>query len=127
MSVAIGTGTTVSGSGSGGAGGGVADGGAAGAGDASAAPTFTQLYQTVFAVSCAGTQCHNPGAHSGISVASESAAYGSLSSRVTPGNVSASSLYTIVKSGRMPPTDPKLTSAQLSEIAAWISAGAPND
>jgi hypothetical protein len=50
-----------------------------------------------------------------------------MSMRVTPGDVNDSSLYTILQSGRMPPTNPKLTSTQLAEIAAWITAGAPND
>ncbi|MES1209789.1 MAG: hypothetical protein ABUS79_27965, partial [Pseudomonadota bacterium] len=57
-----------------GAGGGRATGGATGGGGAmggggSAAPTFTQVYQTILSVSCSGSQCHNPGTKSGISFA----------------------------------------------------------
>lgn len=102
-----------------------ATGGTTGAGGA-AAPTFTQLYQQIFSVSCAGSQCHSPGTQGGVSFASQSSAYSAVKSRVTAGNASGSSLYSLVNGGRMPPGN-KLPAAQIQQIAAWINAGALNN
>ncbi|MFL5308461.1 MAG: hypothetical protein ACJ8F1_24835 [Polyangia bacterium] len=111
-----------------GSGGTRATGGTTGNGGAggSAAPTFTQIYQTILSVSCSGSQCHSPGTQGGVSFASQSSAYSAVHSRVVAGNANGSSLYTLVNGGRMPPGG-KLPAAQLSMIAAWINAGAPNN
>ncbi len=105
-----------------------ATGGTTGSGGAggSGAPTFTQIYQTILSASCAGSQCHSPGTQGGVSFASQSSAYSAVHSRVVAGNANGSSLYTLVNGGRMPPGG-KLPAAQLSMIAAWINAGAPNN
>ncbi len=100
-------------------------GGSTGAGGA-AAPTFTQIYKTILSVSCAGSQCHSPGTQGRVSFASQSSAYSALKSRVVAGNASGSSFYTLVNGGRMPPGN-KLPAAQISQIAAWINAGALNN
>lgn len=52
--------------------------------------------------------------------------YNGLLSWVTPGNPGASTLYTDIQSGRMPPNG-TISSAKLNAIQAWISAGAPNN
>ncbi len=105
-----------------GTGGARATGGAGG----SAAPTFTQVYQTILSVSCTGSQCHSPGSQGGVSFSSQSTAYSSVKGRVVAGNASGSSLYTLVNGGRMPPGN-KLPAAQISLLAAWINAGALNN
>lgn len=102
-------------------------GGTTGAGGAGgSAPTFTQIYQTILTVSCSGSACHNPGSQKGVSFASQSSAYSAVKSRVTVGNGTGSSFYKLVNGGGMPPGG-KLSSSQLSEIAAWINAGALNN
>jgi hypothetical protein len=106
-------------------GGATGSGGSTGAGG-SAAPTFTQVYQMILSVSCTGSQCHSPGTQGGVSFASQSSAYSASKSRVTAGNASGSSLYTLVNGGRMPPNG-KLPAAQISLLAAWINAGALNN
>ncbi len=95
--------------------------------DAGAVPTFSAIYQGILLVSCSGSQCHNPGSRHGVSFASQSSAYPAVFSRVMPGNANGSSLYGLLSAGVMPPSDRKLAPAQLSEIAAWIDAGASND
>lgn len=77
-------------------------------------------------VSCAGSSCHNPGSQRGVSFASQSSAYSAVKSRVTPGNATGSSFYSLVNGGGMPPGG-KLSSSQLSLLASWINAGALNN
>ena len=101
-------------------------GGTGAGGAAGSAATFTQVYQMVISVSCTGSQCHNPGSQSGVSFSSQSNAYSAVKSRVVAGNATGSSFYTTVNTGRMPPGG-KLSSSQLSMIAAWINAGALNN
>ena len=112
-------------SGTGGRGGGA--GGSSAGGTGGAAPTFTQIYDNILVVSCGGTQCHNPGSQKGVSFASQSSAYSSVSKLVTPGNGAGSSFYQTVNSGAMPPGGPKLSAANLALIQAWINAGALNN
>lgn len=80
----------------------------------------------ILSASCTGSQCHSPGTQGGVSFASQSSAYSAAKSRVTAGNASGSSLYTLVNGGRMPPGG-KLPAAQISLLAAWINAGALNN
>ncbi|HZL16861.1 MAG TPA: hypothetical protein VFG23_03840, partial [Polyangia bacterium] len=112
-------------SGTGGRGGG--GGGSSAGGTGGAAPTFTQIYDNILVVSCGGNQCHNPGSQKGVSFASQSSAYNSVSKLVTPGNGAGSSFYQTVNSGAMPPGGPKLSAANLALIQAWINAGALNN
>jgi len=110
-----------------GTGGSKATGGTSGSGGSGGtAPTFTQIYQQILTVSCAGSQCHNPGSQSGVSFSSQSTAYNSVKSRVTAGNATGSSFYSTVNSGKMPPGG-KLPASQLQMIADWINAGAMNN
>jgi hypothetical protein len=106
--------TGTGGSGSGGAGG-------------SAAPTFSQLYTSVFVVYCSDSNCHNPGNQKNVSFASQSGAYSAVKSRVSAGNGAGSSFYMTVNSGSMPPGGPKLSAANLALLKAWIDAGALNN
>jgi hypothetical protein len=112
-------------SGTGGRGGG--GGGSSAGGTGGAAPTFTQIYDNILVVSCGGSQCHNPGSQKGVSFASQSSAYSSVSKLVTPGNGAGSSFYQTVNSGAMPPGGSKLSAANLALIQAWINAGALNN
>lgn len=80
---------------------------------ASAAPTFTQLKTSIFAVSC--NSCHS------------FSNYNNVIAYVTPGNAANSDLYTQVNTGLMPRGPTKLTSAQIKSIYDWIQAGAKNN
>jgi hypothetical protein len=107
--------------------GGTTGAGGTGAGGAGgSAPTFTEVYQMILSVSCTGSQCHNPGSQGGVSMSSQSTAYSSLKNRVSAGNATGSTLYTLVNNGSMPPGK-KLSSSQISMIADWINAGALNN
>jgi hypothetical protein len=108
----------------GGAGSGSPDGGTA---DGGTAATFTDIYTNILVPHCSGSQCHNPGSQKGISFASQSTGYTAVKNRVTPGNGAGSSFYSTVNSGSMPPGGPKLSSADLAKIKAWIDAGALNN
>ena len=111
-----------------GTGGSIGSGGKGGSGAGGApAPTFSQIYTTILTPSCSGSQCHNPGSQRGITFASQSSAYSSVKGLVTAGNASGSSFYVTVNSGQMPPGGPKLSTAALQMLAAWINAGALND
>ena len=111
-----------------GSGGSIGSGGKGGSGAGGApAPTFSQIYTTILTASCSGSQCHNPGSQRGITFASQSSAYSSVKGLVTAGNASGSSFYVTVNSGQMPPGGPKLSTAALQMIAAWINAGALNN
>ena len=92
--------------------------------DGGSAPTFTQVYKSVLTAYCGGSACHNPGSEHGISFASQSSAYGVVSTRVIPGDGEGSSFYYTVHSGKMPPGGPKLSPTNLAMIRAWIDAGA---
>lgn len=90
--------------------------------------TFSQLYNTIFVVSCSGGDCHNPGSHGGVSFFTENNGYASLQSQVRPGDARGSRLYQLLLNGQMPPPpNPALPATQLALIASWIDAGAPND
>jgi hypothetical protein len=95
--------------------------------DGGSPPTFTQLYNDILIVSCAGGACHDPGSQKGIAFASQSSAYSAVRNRVTPGNGEGSSFFFTVNSGTMPPGGPKLSAASLALIRAWIDAGALDD
>jgi hypothetical protein len=103
-------------------------GGTTGSGGAGgAAPTFTQIYNPILIVYCAGTQCHDPGSQKGVAFSTQSGAYSSIKSLVMPGNGASSSFYKTVDGGSMPPGGPKLSATNLALIKAWIDAGALNN
>jgi hypothetical protein len=124
----LGTGGTGAKGGTTGTGGLTGSGGTTGTGGAGgAAPTFTQIYTQILVVYCAGTQCHDPGSQHNVAFSTQSGAYSSVKSLVTPGNATNSSFYKTVNGGSMPPGGPKLSAANLALIAAWINAGALNN
>ena len=124
----LGTGGTGAKGGTTGTGGLTGSGGATGSGGTGgAAPTFTQIYTQILVVYCAGSQCHDPGSQKGVAFSTQSGAYSSIKSLVTPGNGANSSFYKTVNSGSMPPGGPKLSAANLALIEAWINAGALNN
>jgi hypothetical protein len=111
-----------------GSGGTTGGGGTTGAGlDAAAAPTFTEIYNTILTAHCFGSSCHSPGSAGNVSFASQASAYSAVKSRVTAGNGAGSNFYATVNNGVMPPGGPKLSAANLALIKAWIDAGALND
>jgi hypothetical protein len=72
------------------------------AGHGGAAPTFTQVYDGILLVYCAGSTCHSPGSAHSVSFASKSSAYTAVRNPSTPGNSAGSRSYTLVNTGRMP-------------------------
>ncbi|HZL20342.1 MAG TPA: hypothetical protein VFG23_21595, partial [Polyangia bacterium] len=111
-----------------GSGGTVGSGGVTGTGGAGGmAPTFTQIYNQILIVYCAGSNCHDPGSQKGVGFSTQSAAYSSVNLLVTPGNGAGSSFYKTVNGGSMPPGGPKLSAVNLALIKAWIDAGALNN
>jgi hypothetical protein len=106
--------------------------GAAPAPTATAAPTWTELYRSLFdnpsyPSSCTGSACHDPGSQKGINFASPAIGYQSLQHRIVAGAPSSSNLYLVLESGYMPLGRPKMPAADLDRVRAWIAAGAPND
>ena len=85
-----------------------------------AAPTFTELQSSIFNVYCTG--CHN-----GTDGMTNFSKYSGVAAQVTAGDASNSALYTMVSSGQMPQGGPTLPSNLVSQVQAWINAGAKND
>jgi hypothetical protein len=83
------------------------------------APTYTQLESDILSPIC--SSCH--GGSGGLFVL----VYSSISTFVTPGNPSGSTLYQEVSSNAMPQGGPPLSATQKQEISDWISAGALNN
>jgi hypothetical protein len=106
---------------------GAADTGRRAVGDGGPTLGFSDLFATIFLPSCAGGDCHAPGARGDVSVLTELNAFNSLVRFVVPRNSAGSQLFTVLASGRMPPNGPRLSSSELADIAAWIDAGALND
>jgi hypothetical protein len=106
-----------------------ADGGVA---DAGAAPTFTELYTTIFnntayASNCAGGACHNPGTQKGLDFSTKAKGYTTALAKIKVGNPTGSQLVSQLASGSMPKTRPRMPAADQAKISAWIAAGAPNN
>jgi hypothetical protein len=104
-----------------------ADGGRRTAVDGGPTLGFSDLFATIFLPTCAGGDCHNPGARGDVSVLTELNAYNSLVRFVVPGDSAGSKLYKLLAAGKMPPDGPRLSSSELAAIAAWIDAGALNN
>jgi hypothetical protein len=73
--------------------------------------------------------CHGIGNSAGLKLDSfETVSLGATSGAVIqPGAPDQSKLYTAVSSNRMPPANPKLTTAEKAIIRAWIFQGAKNE
>jgi hypothetical protein len=113
---------------------------AANAPDGGAAPTFTELWTSIFgtpamqASSCAGAACHNPGVKDMLNFSSKEMAYASLTRArgpVVKGSPTTSKLMTRLTSTtaaqRMPLGKPALSKELIDKVRAWIMAGANND
>lgn len=88
---------------------------------AGAANTYTYVRTNVLVPNC--VFCHNSGfALGGVSFAD----YNATVSRISKGNSANSRLYTVIQSGRMPPSGP-MPAGQLAAIKAWIDAGGLNN
>jgi len=145
------TGSGGSGGGTAGSGGSVPDGGTGdrpndrggtdtgGTDGPAAAPTFTELYDTIFSLpaamspsSCAGALCHNPGKQDMIDLSTKARAYATLVPRtVIARNPAGSALIRRLESTnvmqRMPLNKPALSAATIAKVRAWIMAGALNN
>ena len=86
------------------------------------AATFTQVNQQILQPSC--VSCHSGGQSPDLSSYS---GFATNTAYVVPGNAGSSLIYTITASGQMPLNGGALSSSQLSLLASWIDAGAPND
>lgn len=96
--------------------------------------TFASIYSEILTAKCAGGICHDTEAPNGVDFRSPEAAFESLSSRVVPGDPSASTLWKhlnpelctddclVMPLGRSP-----LPSTDLDRIHAWITEGAPQN
>jgi hypothetical protein len=105
---------------------------AAGAEVMSLGATWTNIYMRMlnnqgYASNCTGGGCHNPGSQKGLSLSSQSTGYTSVTRTLVPGSPSASKLVSVLSSGSMPQSRPKMPAADLNVIKAWITAGAPNN
>jgi formylglycine-generating enzyme required for sulfatase activity len=68
--------------------------------------------------------CHNPQRnYAGLRVDTKDALFAGKS--VVPGNPDASTFYTTMKAGTMPPAGPKPSPAEIETIRQWIAEGAP--
>ena len=96
------------------------------------APTFTELYGTLFAnksfaSNCTGSSCHAPGKQKGLDFSSKTVGYATVMKFVIAGKPDSSKLVSVLTSGSMPDLRPKFSSANLAKVRAWITAGAKND
>jgi hypothetical protein len=96
------------------------------------APTWSAIYSQFFAnpsypSNCLGSGCHAPGTQKGIDFSTADKGWSSIHHRVTPGMPDASELISVLRSGYMPQGRPKMPAADVSQISAWIAAGAQND
>ena len=120
-----------------------ADAGGATCPDAGAGvATLCEIQQTIFTPICAKSGCHDATTASMQLVLTEGQSFAKTvnvasveqpsTSRVAPGNPSASYLYTKIAPGvppvgsRMPLNGPYLSQSQLELISAWITNGANN-
>jgi hypothetical protein len=100
-----------------------------GGGSTPAAVTFSMVYDTILKPGC--TPCHDT-AHKNIIFKDKAMALASLKMVVTAGNVAGSKFFPIIEGGtkKMPPANsnkPALTADQVSQIKAWVMAGAKDD
>ena len=105
---------------------------AAGAEVTALSATWTNIYTRMlnnqgYASNCTGGGCHNPGSQKGLSLSSQGTGYTSVRNMLVPGSPSASKLVSVLSSGSMPQARPRMPSADLTVIKAWITAGAPNN
>jgi len=90
---------------------------------------FTRDILPVIISRCATTGCHDAISHKeGYNYTT----YASIKHSVSPGNPTASKLYTVIKSGggesKMPPSNkPQLSAAEIDSIGKWIGYGALNE
>jgi hypothetical protein len=104
----------------------VADAGAGGG------ATWTNIYATLlanpgYASNCTGAACHDPGTQKGIDFSSKDAGYRTLKSRIAPGAPQSSELVQVLQSGSMPVARPRMPTADVDLIRAWIAAGAQDN
>lgn len=97
--------------------------------DATAAVTWTAIYQNLLVnqsspSNCTGSSCHDPGTQKGLDLSTPEMGYATISRRLVPGSPDASDLMIVLQSGYMPQGRPKMPGADIDLIRAWIQAGA---
>jgi hypothetical protein len=97
--------------------------------DAAPPVTWSAIYQSLlvnqsYPSNCTGSSCHDPGTEKGLDLSTPHLGYTTISRRVVAGSPDSSELVTVLQSGSMPETRPKMDSANIDLIRAWIQAGA---
>jgi hypothetical protein len=109
----------------------VADGGTMMGPDAApAGPTFAKVWTDLLMPTCGTPACHGrKGPPDGIDMQTQMAAYTTLMAKaITKGDPVKSKIVMLIESRKMPPGGKPMVSApQISDLKAWITAGARND
>lgn len=86
---------------------------------------FQNTISPLIGSTCAMAGCHDATTKaSGVNLST----YANIVRYVVAGNAAGSELYTITKSGKMPPSpNPKYTTTQLAQLQTWINQGAKNN
>jgi hypothetical protein len=97
--------------------------------DAPRPVTWSAIYNNLlvnqsYPSNCTGSSCHDPGSEKGIDLSTPQKGYTTISRRLVPGSPDSSELVTVLQSGSMPETRPRMTAADLDLVRAWIQAGA---
>ncbi|NBX67549.1 MAG: hypothetical protein EBR01_01145 [Proteobacteria bacterium] len=86
-------------------------------------PTFLSVSEQVFKPNCYG--CHSgPSASQGIDLSDYKGLLNSGLGLISQGEPLNSTLYLNIQSGRMPPSGPRLTDAEIKMVYDWIKNGA---
>lgn len=93
-----------------------------GGGGGTTAPTFSVIFNTMISPRC--VSCHSP---AGSRSQTPLHTYAAVMAQVNVSRPTSSPLYAEVANGSMPVGPSKLTTTQVSQILAWIQAGAPNN
>jgi hypothetical protein len=89
---------------------------------------YGQLFNnSSYASNCAGGGCHDPGTQKGLDFSTAAKGYTTAKAKLSVGNPAGSKLVSVLSSGSMPQTRPKMPAADLAIVKAWIMAGALNN
>jgi hypothetical protein len=95
------------------------------------APTFTQLYTQYFANQSYASRCTGSGCHDvlpvGVDMRSKAAAFTSMEKLVDRARPAGSSILRTLRNTMPKPPAPKMTTAEIARVEAWIAAGAKDD
>jgi hypothetical protein len=97
---------------------------------ASAGPTFAKVWTDLLMPTCGTPACHGrKGPPDGIDMQTQMAAYTTLMAKaITKGDPVKSKIVMLIEAKKMPPGGkPTVSAPQISDLKAWITAGARND